>query len=192
MISEPGAQRYAKLSMTLHWLMLVLFVGVYACIELKSFVPKTNGLRSLLLGMHGVFGITIFVLVWIRLLGRIKPAPSILPPLPLWQKVLSRVVHLALYALMIATPLLAWLMLSASGKPIPYFGIFLPSPLTLDPELARQLKSWHEWVGNLGYWLIGLHAIAALFHHYVLGDNTLLRMLPGRKQHANALKPTIK
>lgn len=192
MTSEPGAQRYAKLSMTLHWLMLGLFVGVYACIELKGMVPRTSQLKSLFLGLHGVFGLSIFVLVWIRLLGRLKPAPSISPPLPFWQKALSRLVHVALYALMIATPLLAWLMLSAGGKPIPYFGIFLPSPLTLDPSLARQLKGWHEWVGNAGYWLIGLHAVAALFHHYVLGDNTLMRMLPGRSRRVSALKATIK
>jgi cytochrome b561 len=192
MISEPGAQRYAKLSMTLHWLMLGLFVGVYACIELKGMVPRTSPFKGLLLGMHGVFGLSIFALVWIRLFGRLKPAPSISPPLPVWQKVSSQVVHVALYALMIATPLLAWLMLSAGGKPIPYFGLFLPSPLSLDTELARQLKSWHEWVGNMGYWLIGLHAIAALFHHYVLGDNTLVRMLPGRRRRVSALKPIIK
>jgi cytochrome b561 len=192
MISEPGAQRYAKLSMTLHWLMLGLFVGVYACIELKGIVPRTSQLRSLLLGLHGVFGLSIFVLVWVRLFGRIKPAPSISPPLPGWQKLLSRLVHVALYALMIGTPLLAWLMLSAGGKPIPYFGVFLPSPLAVDPSLARQLKGWHEWVGNMGYWLIGLHAVAALFHHYVLGDNTLVRMLPGRSRRINALKPIVK
>ncbi|WP_256582828.1 cytochrome b [Pseudomonas sp. PICF141] len=86
---------------------------------------------------------------------------------------------LALYGLMIATPLLAWLMLAAGNKPMPYFGFFLPAPVAVDPDLAKQLKHWHEWLGSAGYWLIGLHAAAGLFHHYWVRDNTLTRMLPG-------------
>jgi len=88
--------------------------------------------------------------------------------------------HLALYGLMIVTPLLAWLMLGASGKPLPYWEISLPSLISLDPAFARQLKGWHEWLGSAGYWLIGMHAVAGLAHHYWFKDNTLRRMLPGR------------
>jgi len=46
--------------------------------------------------------------------------------------------------------------------------------------LAGQLEEVHETIGTLGYWLIGLHATAGLFHHYVLRDATLTRMLPVR------------
>ena len=54
-------------------------------------------------------------------------------------------------------------------------------PLTAkDPDFAKQIKSWHELGGTIGYWLIGLHAVAGLAHHYLIKDNTLLRMLPGR------------
>ena len=49
-----------------------------------------------------------------------------------------------------------------------------------DKELAREVKGWHEWFASLGYWLIGLHAVAGLYHHYVRKDNTLVRMLPGK------------
>jgi cytochrome b561 len=89
--------------------------------------------------------------------------------------------HLALYVLMIATPILAWLMLAAADKPFPYFGFHVPaqSPST---RTAKQLKYWHELLGSAGYWLIGLHAAAGLFHHYWVRDNTLVRMLPGRTE----------
>ncbi len=92
---------------------------------------------------------------------------------------MASVTHLALYGLMIVTPLLAWLMLGAEGKPLPYWGMILPSPLPVDPALARTLKDWHELIGNAGYALIGLHACAGLAHHYLIKDNTLKRMLPG-------------
>ncbi|WP_341520281.1 cytochrome b [Pseudomonas sp. G.S.17] len=180
MNSTNVPQRYAKLSIAMHWLMLFLFVGVYACIELKGLMPRGSAARSLSLGLHALFGLAIFVMVWIRLLGRIMPAPAIAPRPPRWQIGLSHLMHLALYGLMIATPVFAWLMLSAQGKPVPYFGFMLPAPISIDPTMAQQMKEWHELLGNAGYWLIGLHAAAGLFHHYWIGDNTLKRMLPAR------------
>jgi cytochrome b561 len=81
---------------------------------------------------------------------------------------------------MIALPLIGWIMLSADGKPIPFFGLTLPPLIGPNEGLAEQLEELHETIGTLGYWLIGLHAMAALFHHYVLRDATLSRMLPAR------------
>jgi cytochrome b561 len=174
-------QRYGKLSITLHWLMLALFVGVYGCIEIKGFLPRGDALRGMFVGLHSLFGLTIFALVWVRLLGRLTPSPPILPRPPGWQIGMSHLTHLALYGLMIATPILAWLMLGAGDKPIPYFGFVLPAPIRVDPALAKELKDWHELIGSTGYWLIGLHAAAGLFHHYWVGDNTLKRILPGQR-----------
>ncbi|WP_426138994.1 cytochrome b [Pseudomonas sp. DWP3-1-2] len=181
MTTTAAPQRYAKLSMAMHWLMLALFVGVYACIEIKGLLPRGSTSKSLFLGLHTLFGLAIFTLVWVRLLGRINPAPAITPPPPSWQAGISHLMHLALYGLMIATPILGWLILSAEGKPIPYFGFTLPAPIGVDPARAEQLEDWHELVGTTGYWLIGLHAAAGLFHHYWVGDNTLKRMLPARR-----------
>ena len=172
--------RYARLSMILHWLMLALFVGVYGCIEIKGLLPRGHALKGLFLGAHALFGMAIFLLVWLRLLGRLMPRPPIMPRPPAWQTGASHLMHLALYGLMIVTPLLAWLMLNAAGKPIPYFEFSLPTLVAVDPDLARQFKHWHEWLGSAGYWLIGLHAAAGLFHHYWVRDNTLVRMLPKR------------
>ena len=76
----------------------------------------------------------------------------------------------------------AWLMLAAADKPFPYFGFHIPAPVAIDPDFAKQLKYWHETLGSTGYWLIGLHAAAGLFHHYWVRDNTLVRMLPGRTE----------
>jgi cytochrome b561 len=109
----------------------------------------------------------------LRVLGNtppIQPAPSAL------MEKLAKAGHLALYALMVVLPVLGWLLLSARGKPIPFFGLELPALVAPDKALGRQLKEIHELGGNLGYFLIGGHAIAALFHHYVLKDNTLRRM----------------
>jgi cytochrome b561 len=78
-------------------------------------------------------------------------------------------------------PLTGWLMLSAAGKPIPFFGLELPALIGENKALAKQIKEVHEFVGTTGYYLIGLHAAVALFHHYLRHDNTLTRMLPRQK-----------
>lgn len=179
MTRNNNEQRYGRLTIALHWLMLVLMVGVYACIELKGNFPKGSEPRELLKQWHFMLGLGIFTLVWIRLLSRlIAPTPKITPTPPQWQTALSHLMHLALYALMIGAPLAGWLVLSAAGKPIPFFGLELPPLIGKNPELAGQIKEWHELAGSAGYWLIGLHAVAGLFHHYVNRDNTLQRMLP--------------
>jgi superoxide oxidase len=173
--------RYGGLSIALHWLMLVLLVGVYACIELKGNFPKGSEPRELLKQWHFMLGLSVFVLVWLRLTARlIAPTPKIVPAIPAWQAVPAQLMHLALYGLMIGAPLAGWLILSAAGKPIPFFGLQLPPLIGQAPELAGQIKELHELAGTAGYWLIGLHALAGLFHHYVSRDNTLTRMLPRR------------
>lgn len=175
-------QRYATLSIVLHWMMALLFFGVYAGVLLRDLFPRSDPFRGLLLGLHGSFGLAILALVWVRLLARLMSTrPAIVPGPPGWQTAVAHLTHVALYVLMIGTPLAAWAMLSAGGKPFPYFGFYLPSPVSLAPELAKPLKSLHEWLGTLGYWLIGLHAAAGIYHHYWVRDNTLVRMWPGKR-----------
>ncbi|SDL30842.1 cytochrome b [Pseudomonas indica] len=173
------SQRYSRLSIGLHWLMLLLIAGVYACIELKGNFPKGSETRELLKQWHFMLGLAVFALVWLRLLARIL-GPSLRdePATPAWQDWLAKAMHLALYGLMIGLPFVGWLILSAAGKPIPFFGLELPALVAPDKGLAGELKELHEALGQAGYWLIGLHAAAALFHHYVKRDGVLLRMLP--------------
>ncbi|HEX7952210.1 MAG TPA: cytochrome b/b6 domain-containing protein, partial [Burkholderiales bacterium] len=68
--------------------------------------------------------------------------------------------------------------LSAAGKPIPFFGLQLPALVGESKDLAELFKEVHETGATAGYFLIGLHAAAALYHHYIVRDDTLRRMLP--------------
>jgi cytochrome b561 len=100
--------------------------------------------------------------------------------MPALQALLAKVVHFALYALMIGLPLLGWLTLSARGKPVPFFGLELPALIGNNQETAKWLKEIHESLATAGYFLIGLHVVAALYHQFVKRDNTLKLMLPSR------------
>jgi cytochrome b561 len=174
--------RYGSFSIGIHWLMLLLFIAVYGTIELRELFEKHSDPHEALKTWHFMLGMLVFMLVWLRLAARLSgPTPMITPELPKLQKLSATLLHLALYLLMIGMPLTGWLMLSAAGKPIPFFGLELPALIGENKALAKQIKEVHEFVGTTGYYLIGLHAAAALYHHYLKHDNTLTCMLPGRK-----------
>lgn len=161
--------------------MLALIVAVYACIELREVFPKGSDPRELLKHWHFMLGISVFILVWLRLvLHLVGPVPRIVPEPARWQKLAAGLMHVALYVLMIGMPITGWLVLSGEGKPVPFFGLELPALMGEDKDLADLFEEIHETAGITGYWLIGLHTVAALFHHYVVRDNTLRRMLPFR------------
>jgi len=174
-----NTHRYSTLSISLHWLMLFLLAAVYACIELHENFPAGGDIRHALKTWHFMLGLSVFFLVWIRIAARVfNSAPPITPTPPAWQMIFAKIIHLALYVLMIGMPLGGWLMLSTAGKPIPFFGLELPALLAQDKHLSKQIYEIHKTVGEIGYWLIGLHAAAAVFHHYIAKDDTLRRMLP--------------
>jgi cytochrome b561 len=157
--------------------MLVLIAATYAAIELRTFFPKGTALRDGFKTYHFILGLTVLLLVIIRIIARLATtAPPISPPPPIWQKRAGKAVHIALYVLMLGMPIGGWLILSGSGAPIPFYGLNLPALIGPNKALAGQIKEIHETVGTIGYWLIGLHAAAALFHHYRLKDDTLRRM----------------
>lgn len=174
-------KRYGSLSIGLHWLMVLLIAAVYACIELRENFPKGSDIREGLKAWHFMLGLCVLVLVAIRMLARLTHTTPLIDPTPSkWQGLFAQLMHLALYALMVGMPLLGWLTLSAQGKHIPFFGLELPALVAESKPIAEWAKEIHEAGGTIGYLLIGLHAVAALFHHYVVRDNTLQRMLPGR------------
>ena len=173
--------RYGSLSIGLHWIMLLLLIAVYACIELRVFFPKGSDLRTALKTWHFMLGLSVFVLASLRLaVHLITPVDFIESAMPGWSTFLSKLMQITLYVFMIGMPLAGWLLLSAEGKPIPFFGLQLPALISESKDLAELIKEIHAAIGTVGYFLIGLHASAALFHHYVLKDNTLLRILPKR------------
>jgi superoxide oxidase len=108
--------------------------------------------------------------------------PLIAPSPPRWQKFLAGTVEAAIYVFMIVMPLLGWLILSGEMQPVRFFGVELPALIGGNDALAKQLEEFHETMGTIGYFLIGLHAAAALAHHYLFRDNTLIRMLPRRSR----------
>jgi cytochrome b561 len=173
--------RYGAFPIAFHWLTLLLLVAVYACIELREFFPKGSDPRNALKSWHFMLGLTVFGMTGLRLLARfMNPTPPMEASIKPSQQLMAGLMHIALYALLLAMPLLGWATLSGEGKAVIWFGLELPALIAPDKELAELLEEVHGTLGTAGYFLIGLHAMMGLFHHYIQRDNTLLRMLPAR------------
>jgi cytochrome b561 len=173
------SKRYGIAAIGVHWLMLLILVAVYASIEMRTFFPKDSEPRELMKLWHFMLGLSVLALVSIRVVIHMTgPTPVIQPVPPKWQSLLARLMHILLYLFIIGMPLAGWFLLSAEGKPIPFFGLQLPELISQNKNAAEWIKEVHETGGTIGYFIIGLHAAAALYHQYIVRDNTLSLMLP--------------
>lgn len=176
------ARRYPTSAILLHWLVLLLVVAAYACILLRVNYERGSDIREALKTWHFMLGLSVLAATLLRsgLRAFVWKAPPITPPPPPILHSLSVVAHVAIYLWLLTMPIAGWILLSAEGDPIPFFGLQLPPLTGVNEGLAKQVKDLHETGGTIGYFLLGLHAAAALFHHYFMRDNTLSRMLPRR------------
>jgi cytochrome b561 len=171
--------RYGWLVVGLHWLMLLLLAAVYLSMELRGFYPKGSAVRETLKSWHYLLGMSVLALTMVRLAAHlIGPAPSISPPLARWQAAGATLMKAALYVFMLGMPVLGWMLLSAKGTLILPFAFELPPLINENKAWAISIKEVHEAGATAGYLLVAAHAMAALYHHYVLRDDTLRRMLP--------------
>ncbi|MBJ3816765.1 cytochrome b561 [Shimwellia pseudoproteus] len=173
--------KYSGLQIGIHWLVFLLVILAYCAMEFRGFFPRSY--RPVFNMVHISCGSGILILMVARLVVRLKrPAPPIVPkPSPMMTG-FAHLGHLAIYLLFIALPVIGMVMMYYRGRPWYPWGIAMPHAAEADFDVADMLKGYHVLLANLGYWLIGLHAAAALAHHYFWHDNTLLRMMP-KKRH---------
>jgi cytochrome b561 len=180
MTSGPVRLRYDRLAIALHWLTALLVIALFASAETWGFLPKGTALRKDLQALHISMGITLAAVMAARILWRLARRYALPSDLPRWQEMASSLVHLALYLLLAAQVMLGFLFRWAQGEPFFFFGLFAIPPVDIDPDLARIFGELHNYVAWTIIILAGLHALAALGHHYVLKDSVLLRMMPGK------------
>lgn len=176
---QPAIARYRWPARLLHWLMALI---VICMIPVGIAITYMNGgpLQDWLYAMHKSFGFVVLVLVVLRLGYRLGHRPPPLPPsVPLMQRVAAEAVHVAIYVILFAMPILGWLGTSAYGAPMSIFGLFdLPPLLAKDEPLSDRLFDLHQTLGLILAGLIVVHVGAALMHRFVIKDTVLQRMWP--------------
>lgn len=179
--------RWGWPALALHWAVALLVIATFALGLWMSEVPARAD-RPYYFAIHASLGITLLVVLAARLVwALLNPPPAAVPGTPRWQHSAARLTHLSLYALTFAAAILGWLLAGVAEPPIEpqAFGIVpLPAPVSLAPSSEDFLEEAHELAAYALMALIGLHALAALWHHYVVHDDTLRRMLGSHSRNA--------
>lgn len=175
-----GSARYGVVAIVLHW---AIAAAVGAQLTLGCWmigIPKQPvGVRVAWFNLHKSIGITIGMLVLVRLLWRLAHPP---PPLPLtvppWQRRAAAINHALLYTCLLAMPLVGFLGSVFSGYPIRYFGLVLPALAAKSDPLKELLSAVHLGLAWTFMLLIAVHVAGALKHRLIDRDAVFGRMWP--------------
>ena len=178
---HPLDERYGAAAQLLHWTTALLVVAAYITSvggpEARLYSPIKDFSREL----HELIGISVFVLTLVRVGWRRAFPPPRSPDMPTWMQLGGKLGQLAIYVLLILVPVTAILGAWLEGHPLTFLVIGDIQPwLPQSRQLGLELADVHGWLGNLLIWLAGLHAAAALYHHFWRRDTVLQSMLPGR------------
>ena len=172
--------RYGAVSLTLHWLAAVLIVAAWLLGTFDDVLPKGPA-RDAGLFAHITFGLAMLVLLAIRVPWRLADLPPGPEPATagIWAQRAAHFTHWMLYILLHGVIIAGIVLQFARGRPLPVFGLAeIASPWVADRAFARSVKEGHEVLANALLVLAILHAAAAMFHHWILRDRTLMRILP--------------
>jgi cytochrome b561 len=174
-------RRYSTTAQLFHWFTALLVVAAYIVSpggpETRVYSPPNDFSR----GLHELLGMSVFALTLVRMCWRAIFPPPKNGEMPAWMDLGARLGHWAIYALLVLVPVTAILGAWFEGHPLTVLAVGNIQPwLPQSRQLGLALADIHGWLGDVLIWLAGLHAAAALYHHFWRRDTVLLSMLPRR------------
>jgi cytochrome b561 len=171
------AGSYGLTAKIFHWTIFLLLAAQYAVGSIMPHIGRKT-LNEGWVSWHLSIGALILAVIVGRFVWRLFHYVPLPGDMPEWEIALSRITHLAMYALVLAMTVLGWAAANSRGWTIRLLGVI---PL---PQLAANGSAWGHEAGDihnilvyvlLGF--IGLHVAGALYHHFVKRDGVLQRML---------------
>jgi cytochrome b561 len=172
------SSRYGAGAQALHWLTVVLVLGAYVLSQgdgSSLYSAAADGLRRI----HETLGVLVFIVVVLRLLLRLIDGTPAIQTMPRWMAAAAKLVHFTLYALLIAIPATAVLGTWLEGIPVTLPGFDIAPQITKAHGMGQLIMEIHTTLGTAILWIAGVHAAAALFHHFYLRDEVFQSMAPG-------------
>jgi cytochrome b561 len=173
--------RYGALPQLIHWLTAIFVIAGWLLGTFGDDLPKGAAHEFGML-THMTLGEAVVLLLVLRLAWRVANPPPPPEPTPFGRlaAAAAKLCHFALYTLLLVVPFFGVLVQLKRGHPLPIFGYWeFVSPWPADRPMARTLIEVHQYLADALLILAGIHAGAALLHHWLWRDRTLLRMLPG-------------
>lgn len=183
------ATRYSTASRHYHWLSAALVILCYALVLSRTLFDKGTPTRMLIMQGHFWFGIAVLVLTVPRIINAFRAGtPPIHPPLDRFSHILSKASHGILYLFLIVQPVLGLLMagFGPGHLTVPFTHFDIPLPFPHNQAITTTLRQVHVLLGTIFYYVIGLHVIAAFYHHVIRKDDTLVRMSSRRSSDKDA------
>ena len=178
-VAGDDGTNYDNVAVALHWATAFLVVANFTLAQTWDWFPKPA--KELMEDTHMSFGVLLAGVIVARLVWRWIPGHQVSSIETGWARLASKATHYLLYSLLIAEAALGFTFRWGAGRPMEFFGLGIP-PLIgeLDRPLRHNLREIHERIGWAIIVIALLHAVGALYHHYVLRDRVLRRMLPKR------------
>ena len=188
MSSWTAVTRYDSVAIFLHWAIAVLILADLALAEsFARFNPGDALYFASAYDLHMAVGASVVLLSVARVAWRLTHRRPPLPEMPSALRALARASHFLLYVFMLVVPLSGWLVLSLRRQATSMFGLFrwawpLPVVDTMSHPhrvaLHDAMLPLHIWMAYAGACLVGVHVLAALYHHFGRRDDVLRRVLP--------------
>ena len=188
-VPAESVARHPAMTRVLHWGTAVAIVVAVAAMFVRDAV-EDKFLRQLLLEVHRQLGMLVLFTAALRIAARLRVgladhAPGMAAAL----RRAAGAAHVLLYGVLIALPLVGWALCSAHGITVALLGaVPLPKLLSPDSELADTLSDYHIWLAWGLLMLVGMHVVAALWHHFVRRDAVLRAMLPSRTRNGGPVE----
>ena len=177
--------QYDAFTIALHWATAGLVVLQFVLAETWGFPNRPT--RHLMIVMHMSFGILLSAVLIARIAWRLTRGRHLPPAASGWVELASNAVHYLLYTLLVAEAVLGFLFRWSGDEAMSFFGLLIPSPFPPFSKAAHHIMAdAHNYIGWIIVILAAGHAAAALFHHYVLRDGVLRRILPGGRAQEGA------
>ncbi len=188
MVSD-ASQRYAFSARVLHWLMAVGFIFMWACgFAMTALVTDDSPLQEFLFGLHVSVGVTLLMLLALRIALRLFNTP---PPLPQglakWERIGSHLGHAGLYVLPAAVIAVGWAETDFGGHGVHWFGVTMPKLFpTMETlwgfNLENVTAEMHELLAYAMLALAVVHVAAVVKHRWIDGHDVLDRMTFGKRE----------
>lgn len=173
-------ESWGAVAQSLHWVIFILFVGQLAVGLIMSDMDPSDQ-KWFFYRTHKAMGIVILGFVFARILWRMKSLIPNDPKVPTWQLKAAETVVLFLYFMMLALPISGLMMSLLGGHNVSFFGLFTIEAFGKIPSISGVAHEAHSYLGYAVIAAIAVHIGAALYHHFVIKDDVLTRMLPGKK-----------
>jgi cytochrome b561 len=185
-VTATPVHRYSPAAISLHWIMAASILFSIVLGLLLDDWPKDT--KLFWINIHAQVGLLVLVLLAARIWWRRTHTPPPLPPeVSEISRRASRPVHLLIYALMLVVPLVGIVAFVWHARVLD-FGLFaVDFGVKSNGPVYHQAEDIHLWLTYGLLALVGGHAVAALWHHFISRDTVLLRMLPAR---FSAARPT--